>query len=44
MADKEQTTLDLILAAATKEFLAKGFQSASLRNIVKMAGMTTGDF
>lgn len=44
MADKEQTTLDLILEAATKEFLAKGFQSASLRNIVKMAGMTTGAF
>lgn len=44
MSETEQTTLDLILAAATKEFLAKGFQSASLRNIVKTVGMTTGAF
>lgn len=40
----EQTTLDHILAAASSEFLFKGFQGASLRNIVKQAGVTTGAF
>lgn len=40
----EQTTLELIHAAAKTEFLEKGFQSASLRNIVKTAGVTTGAF
>lgn len=44
MIDNEQTTLNLILSAATKEFLEKGFKSASLRNIVKTAGVTTGAF
>ena len=44
MNETSQTTLDLILEAAAKEFLAKGFQSASLRNIVKTVGMTTGAF
>ncbi len=39
-----QTTLDLILSAAMEEFLEKGFKSASLRNIVKKAGVTTGAF
>ena len=40
----ESVTLQKILEAARKEFLAKGFQSASLRNIVKTAGVTTGAF
>ena len=44
MSEKEQTTLQLILSAAMKEFLEKGFKSASLRNIVKTAGVTTGAF
>ncbi|MBO5033601.1 MAG: TetR/AcrR family transcriptional regulator [Lachnospiraceae bacterium] len=44
MAKTEQKTLDLILKAAMQEFLEKGFQSASLRNIVKTAGVTTGAF
>lgn len=42
MSEAEQTTLDFIHAAAMQEFLEKGFQSASLRNIVKAAGVTTG--
>lgn len=33
-----------ILTAAKKEFLEKGYQKASLRNIVKQAGVTTGAF
>lgn len=41
---KEQSTLERIHAAAIQEFLEKGFQSASLRNIVKSAGVTTGAF
>lgn len=44
MSEAEQTTLGYIHAAAKKEFLEKGFQSASLRNIVKSAGVTTGAF
>lgn len=44
MNENEQTTLDLILSAAMQEFLEKGFKSASLRNIVKTAGVTTGAF
>ena len=44
MSEMEQTTLNLILTAATQEFLEKGFKSASLRNIVKTAGVTTGAF
>lgn len=42
--DGEMTTLERIYASAKKEFLEKGFQGASLRNIVKSAGMTTGAF
>ena len=44
MGETEQTTLNLILSAAMQEFLEKGFKSASLRNIVKSAGVTTGAF
>lgn len=40
----EPTTLNRIFSAALQEFLEKGFQSASLRNIAKMAGVTTGAF
>ena len=42
MSEAEQTTLHLILSAAMQEFLEKGYKSASLRNIVKTAGVTTG--
>lgn len=38
------TTLESIHKAAKAEFLEKGFQSASLRRIVKSVGMTTGAF
>ena len=44
MSEAEQTTLHLILLAAMQEFLEKGYKSASLRNIVKTAGVTTGAF
>lgn len=44
MSEEEQSTLELIHIVAKKEFREKGFQSASLRNIVKMAGVTTGAF
>lgn len=44
MGETEQTTLHLIHTAAMQEFLEKGFKSASLRNIVKTAGVTTGAF
>ena len=44
MQKTAQTTLELIHAAAKREFLEKGFQAASLRNIVKTAGVTTGAF
>lgn len=44
MRETEQNTLSLIHQAAMQEFLEKGFQSASLRNIVKAAGVTTGAF
>lgn len=40
----ENNTLDNILRAGREEFLKKGFQSASLRSIVKEAGVTTGAF
>jgi len=41
-ADPE--TIKNINAAALKEFTDKGFKNASLRNIVKEAGVTTGAF
>ncbi len=44
MSEYEQTTLEKILAVACQEFLQKGFQGASLRSIVKGAGVTTGAF
>ncbi len=44
MSASEKTTLEMILAAARQEFREKGYQSASLRNIVKTAGVTTGAF
>ena len=44
MSETEKTTLERILSAAMQEFLEKGYQSASLRNIVKTAGVTTGAF
>lgn len=44
MSENEHKTLEKILTVACKEFLQKGFQGASLRNIVKQAGVTTGAF
>ena len=44
MTELPLSTLEKILAAAKAEFLEKGYQSASLRNIVKSAGVTTGAF
>lgn len=44
MAEDKQSTLERIQTAAKQEFMEKGFQCASLRNIVKTAGVTTGAF
>ena len=44
MEEKSLTTLEKIQDAALAEFLDKGFQGASLRQIVKNAGVTTGAF
>lgn len=44
MTTEHLTTLENIHKAAKIEFLEKGFKSASLRNIVKTVGMTTGAF
>ncbi|MCI1931813.1 MAG: TetR/AcrR family transcriptional regulator [Clostridia bacterium] len=44
MSTKKLNTLERIHKAAKGEFLEKGFQAASLRNIVKKAGVTTGAF
>lgn len=41
---EEENTLGRILSSAKQEFLKKGFLNASLRNIVKNAGVTTGAF
>ena len=42
MEETSVTTLEKIQEAAMAEFLDKGFQGASLRQIVKNAGVTTG--
>mgnify|MGYP002623340165 CR=1 FL=1 len=39
-----ENTLEKIHDIATREFLEKGFRGASLREIVKKAGVTTGAF
>ena len=44
MEEKSNGTLEKIHEAAMAEFLDKGFQGASLRQIVKNAGVTTGAF
>lgn len=44
MEDNNITTLEKIHEAAMAEFLDKGFLGASLRQIVKNAGVTTGAF
>ena len=44
MDTEMSTTLYNILSAAEAEFLKQGFRSASLRSIVKTAGVTTGAF
>lgn len=44
MSNEESTTLKNILSAGKAEFLEKDFNSVSLRNIVKTAGVTTGAF
>jgi AcrR family transcriptional regulator len=40
----EKNTLEAILSAGKMEFMNKGYKSASLRSIVKNAGVTTGAF
>ena len=44
MEEKSTATLEKIQRAAIEEFSEKGFQGASLRQIVKQAGVTTGAF
>ena len=44
MTAENTTTLERIHKAAKAEFMEKGYQKASLRNIVKSVGMTTGAF
>lgn len=44
MSESEKGTLENIHTAAKKEFWGKRFKSASLRSIVKTAGVTTGAF
>ena len=44
MEEKSSVTLDNILQAAMGEFSDKGFLGASLRQIVKKDGVTTGAF
>ena len=44
MEEKSNATLEKIHEAAMAEFLDKGFQGASLRQIGKNAGVTTGAF
>lgn len=42
--DRHPTTLERIHQAAKTEFLEKGYKDASLRNMVRSVGMTTGAF
>ena len=44
MSREERATRERIHEIAIAEFLDKGFRDASLRNIVKDAGVTTGSF
>ncbi|MBQ2481666.1 MAG: TetR family transcriptional regulator, partial [Treponema sp.] len=44
MQNEESVTLEKILEVARAEFLEKGFRGASLREVVKKAGVTTGAF
>ena len=44
MSTKAEDTEKNILNTARKHFLKDGFSGASLRNIVKDAGLTTGAF
>ena len=44
MEERSTATLEKIQQAALAEFLDKGFLGASLRQIVKNAGVTTGSF
>ena len=44
MEEKSSATLEKIQQAALDEFSEKGFRGASLRQIVKHAGVTTGAF
>jgi len=44
VSSEDLNTLQKIMAEGKKEFLEKGFKDASLRNIVKRAGVTTGAF
>lgn len=44
MGSDDLNTLQKIMTEGKKEFLEKGFKDASLRNIVKRAGVTTGAF
>lgn len=44
MEKNESPTLERILKEAKNEFMDKGYQKASLREIVKKAGLTTGAF
>ena len=44
MTNAQKNTRKKILKYGKKEFLEKGYQAASLRNIAKMSGVTTGAF
>lgn len=40
--EEEKRTREHLIEAATEEFLAQGFEKASLRKICERAGVTTG--
>lgn len=44
MSEKAEKTREKILDTAIKHFLRDGFSGASIRSIVKDAGLTTGAF